>query len=114
MCVIDGFDGLEACYHFAGIVGVSPERMTLRELWRMAVSREKHARSAIIELASLVGSIFSGEDIDLETYHKFGRFERTGAGGPVELSPELAAKVEAEIERLREQNPSLPKVKGTV
>jgi hypothetical protein len=107
--VIDGMDGIEAGYHFAGVVGISPRKHTLSQLWRLANGAIKQRRREVLELASLVWSLGS---IDWESYIHFGEMVETGSGGPVQLTPELSAKVEAEIERIRNENPGLPTVRA--
>jgi hypothetical protein len=37
--------------------------------------------------------------------------EPTGKGEPVQLTPELQAKVEAEVEKIRQENPGLPTIR---
>lgn len=101
-------DGIEAGYHFAGVVGVSPRKHTLNQLWRMASGAIKQRRRECLELAQLVWSL--GE-IDFEDYLHYGHMSETGSGGPVQLTPEMHAKVEAEIERIRKANPGLPTVR---
>lgn len=109
MFIIDGMDSIEAGYHFAGIVGISPRKLTLNQLWRMANGAVKQRRREVLELATLVWSLGS---VDYEAYLHFGELVETGSGGPVQLTPELHAKVEAEVERIRKENPGLPKVRG--
>lgn len=100
-------DAIDACYYFAGVVGMPPERRTLRQLWRLAAGRIKQRRFEMLEQAILV---WSAGDIDAEKYLHFGQLVQTGKGGPVKMSPILAAKVDAEVERLRNENPNVPKV----
>jgi hypothetical protein len=109
--IIDGMDGVEAGYHFAGVVGISPRRMTLRQLWMMAEGAIRNRRREVLELASLVWSLGS---IDWESYLHFGHMTETGSGGPVQLTPEMHARVEAEVERIRRENPGLPGVRSSV
>ena len=103
--IIDGMDGIEAGYHFAGAVGISPRGFTLRQLWRMFEGAAKTARRTALELSTLVWSLGS---IDCEDFLHYGQMTETGKGGPVQLTPELHAKVEAEVARIRSENPSLP------
>lgn len=98
-------DGIEAGYHFAGVLGISPRKWTLNQLWRMANGAIKNRRRELLELASLVWSLGS---IDYENYLHYGQMTETGSGGPVQLTPELHARVEAEVERIRKENPQLP------
>jgi hypothetical protein len=107
--IIDGMDGIEAGYHFAGVVGISPRKWTLNQLWRMAEGAIKNRRREVLELASLVWSLGS---IDWEAYLHFGQMLETGSGGPVQLTPEQHAKIEAEVERIRRENPHLPQSRG--
>lgn len=104
--VIDGLDGVDACWHFAGIIGIRPERLTLRRLWQMVEGRARQQRAEMVELASLV---WGAGDIDLELYILRGQWSETGRGGPPILDPELQAKVDARIEEMRAADPSLPK-----
>jgi hypothetical protein len=109
--MIDGMDGIRAGYHFAGTCGVTPRGWTLRQLWMMANGRKFAIRQQNLEIASLVWGL---SDIDWESYLLFGEMSPTGRGGPVELSPETRQKVEEEIERIRRENPGLPKVKAAM
>ena len=99
---------VEACFQFAGVVGIEPRGKTLNVLWQMAEGKVKNRRREQLELATLVWGI--GE-IDWEEYLLYGEMTETGSGGPVQLDPELQAQVEAESERLRNENPGLPKVR---
>lgn len=109
MYVIDGMNGVEACYHFAGIVAIHPKGLTLRQLWRMAVGKIQQKRIEILELANMV---WGADGIDTEAYLFHGKMIPTGKGGPVQMSPELEAKVAAEVKRMRAENPSLPRAPG--
>ena len=91
-------------YHFAGIVGMQPSGLTLRKLWQMAVGRIKQRRFEMVELAKLAWSM---DQIDIEEYLCFGIMESTGAGGPVQLSPELQKEVDEKIAKIREEKPGL-------
>ena len=102
-------DGIEAGYHFAGVVGISPRKFTLNQLWRMAEGAIKNRRREVLELASLVWSLGS---IDAEDYLHYGQLSETGSGGPVQLTPELHAKIESEVERIRLENPQLPQARS--
>ena len=68
-------DAIEAGYHFAGIVGISPRKFTLNQLWRMANGAVKQRRQECLELASLVWSLGS---IDYEAYLHFGQMVEPG------------------------------------
>lgn len=100
-------DAIEAGFHFAGICGIEPRKKTLNVLWRMAEGRVKNRRREQLELAALVWGV--GE-LDWESYLQFGEMTETGRGGPVQLEPEVQAKVDEEIERQRREDPGLPKV----
>ncbi len=101
-------DAIEAGYHFAGVVGISPRKLTLRQLWMMAEGKNKAQRQNNLELSSLVWGL---SEIDWEDYLHYGHMTQTGAGGPVQVKPELQAKIEEEVERIRRENPGLPKFK---
>ncbi len=103
--------GIEAAYSFAGVVGIKPHGMTLDQLWRMACGRIRQRRFEMVEQAMLV---WIADDIDLEIYQLFGVMEATGKGGPVQVKPELQAKIDAEIERQRREDPTLPTFGGTM
>ena len=100
-------DAVDACYYYAGVIGLPPEKRTLRQLWRMAIGRIKQRRFELYEQAILV---WSAGDIDAEQYLHFGKLFATGKCGPVKMSPKLAAAVEAEADRIRNENPNLPNV----
>lgn len=102
-------DAIEAGYSFAGIVGVSPRRMTLRQLWQMAEGAARAARRSNLEIASLVWSLGS---IDVEDYLHYGQMAETGSGGPPQAPPELQERLDAEIQKIRRENPSLPGVRS--
>lgn len=101
-------NAIDASYHFAGVCGLSPKGWTLRQLWAMANGRIGNRRRENLELASLVWSL--GE-IDWESYLLYGEMTETGRGGPVQLTPELHARIEAEVERIRKENPDLPTIR---
>lgn len=100
-------DAIEAGFHFAGIVGVSPRKLTLRQLWMMANGKISSGRRENLELANLVWGL---SEIDWEAYLLYGQMSETGKGGPVQLKPELQDKIDAEIERIRNENPGLPQI----
>lgn len=102
-------DGIEAAYHFAGVLGMSPAGQTLRSLWRMACGRLKQKRNETVELAVMVWAM---GDYDIESYLAFGSLDETGRGKPVKLEPELEARVDAEVEKIRRESEGLPKVKA--
>lgn len=109
MFAIDGMNAIEAGYHYAGIAGLSPRGMTLRQLWMMAEGVTKAGRRKTFELATLVWSLGS---IDVDDYLHFGVLSETGSGGPVQLTPEMQARVAEAEEKIRRENPGLPTVKG--
>lgn len=111
MVVVDGLNGIDACYHFAGVVGIKPNGITLRNILVMANGRMKQSRIEAVQLAGLVWGIGS---IDIDKFIHFGIAEQTGAGGPVRLSQEMEAKVAEEVAKLRMSDPTLPKPRGTV
>jgi hypothetical protein len=101
-------DAIEAGYYFAGVLGISPRKWTLRQLWMMADGRVKASRRNNLELSSLVWGLSS---IDWEDYLHYGQMTETGSGGPVQLKPELQEKIDAEVERIRRENPGLPTIR---
>lgn len=107
--MIDGMEAIEACYYFAGIIGVPPARLSLRDLWRLACGRLRQSRSEIIELSAMVWAM---ADYDIEAYLAFGSLDETGRGKAVKLDPELQSRVDEEIEKIRRENPGLPQVKA--
>lgn len=98
-------DAIEAGYEFAGLLGISPRGLTLNQLWRMAHGLEKQRRRSNLELANLVWGL---AELDWTEYLLYGRMASTGKGGPVQVKPEVQEKIDAEIERIRRENPSLP------
>ena len=105
MFVIDGMDAIEAGYEFAGIVGIRPNGLTLNQLWRMASGAQKNRRRENLEIANLVWGL---SEIDWQEYLLYGQMSSTGRGGPVEVRPDLQEKIDAEVERIRRENPNLP------
>jgi hypothetical protein len=102
--VIDDMDGIDAAYEYAGIVGIKPHGMTLRQLWRMACGAMKQKR---IESLQLICLAFN-DSMDTQKFLDFGLVVESNVGKPLVLSPELEAKVQAEIDRIRRENPNLP------
>lgn len=102
-------DGVDACYHFAGIVGVHPRALTLRRLWQMTEGRNRQQRSDMLEQASLV---WAGGDVDLELYLFCGLWIDSNVGRPMKYSPEMEARIEQEVAKIRSENPDLPQLKG--
>lgn len=105
--LIDNMDGLDAGWYFAGVAGVNPKGLTLRSLYRMACAKTREARSRIVETLTIKAS---EEPIDINRYIEFGELAESIVGKPLELSPENEAKVQAEIERIRQENPGLPTI----
>ena len=101
-------DGVEAGFHFAGIVGIRPAGQTLKRLWMMANGRVSQRRRELLELANLVWGL---DSVDHEAYLLYGEFAETGKGKAVQVRPDLQEKIDAEIERIRRENPGLPKLK---
>lgn len=79
--MIDGLGAIDACYHFAGIIGISPQELTLKELWMMACGKIKQRRFEMLELSRLV---WCPEDLDVSRYLLFGQMQSTGVGEPIE------------------------------
>jgi hypothetical protein len=102
-------DAIEAGYHFAGICVVHPKGWTLRQLWMMANGKISSGRRQNLELANLVWGL---SEIDWEAYLIYGEMSGTGRGGPVQVKPEVQARIDEEIERLKAENPGLPKFQG--
>lgn len=98
-------DAIEAGYEFAGILGISPRGLTLNQLWRMANGIRKDRRRENLELANLVWGL---SEIDWTEYLLYGRMTSTGKGGPVQVKPEVQERIDAEVERIRRENPGLP------
>jgi hypothetical protein len=107
--VIDGMNAVEAGYYYAGVVGISPRGLTLQQLWKMAEVVVMAGRRKTLELATLVWSMGS---IDVDDYLHYGVLSETGNGGPVQLTPEMQARVEEAAEKIRRENPGLPTVRG--
>jgi hypothetical protein len=106
--VIDDIDGIDAAYEYAGIVGINPKGLTLRQLWRMANGVAKQRR---IESLQLVHIAFN-DSLDIPKFLRTGVVDETVVGKPLVLSDELEEQVQAEIERIRRENPNLPKFKS--
>jgi hypothetical protein len=99
-------DGIDAAYEYAGIVGIRPHGMTLRQLWRMACGAMKQKRLESLQLVCLAFN----DSVDTQKFLDCGVVAESNIGKPLTLSPELEAKVQAEIERIRRENPDLPPV----
>lgn len=104
MFIIDGMDPVEACYEFAGMTGLHPKGLTLRELWMMADGRARQRR---LESYHLIALAFQ-DGIDVQRFVETGQIAESCVGKPLELSPEMEAKVQKQVEELRRQNPDLP------
>lgn len=99
-------DGIEAAYEYAGIVGIRPHGLTLRQLWRMATGAMKQKRVESLQLICLAFN----DSVDTEKFLELGIITESCVGKPLVLSDELEAKVQAEIERIRRENPDLPTI----
>lgn len=104
--IIDDLDGVEAAYEFAGMIGIRPHGLTLRQLWRMANGRAKQNRLESLQLVCLAFN----EGLDAKRFLEQGIIEESCVGKPLELSPEMEAQVQIEIERIRRENPDLPQI----
>jgi hypothetical protein len=103
--VIDDLDGIEASYEFAGIMGLRPEGLTLRQLWRMANGRAKQIRTEALQMVCLAFN----ESLDIPRFLATGQIAESVVGKPIELPEALEEQVRAEVERIRRENPDLPK-----
>jgi len=99
-------DCIEACYRFAGITGFSPHEYTLRELFAMACGKAFQKRVELLQLVNLVWSI---DQVDKEQFLLCGSLASTGKGGPVQLDENIQARIDAEVDRIRAENPNLPR-----
>ncbi len=97
---IDGMDGCEACYCYAGEVGVSPKGLTLRRLFAMADARSRKRRGEMLEQAMLVWAL---NDYDPIQYVEHGRMQQGTIGKPIEYPSEIEAAIQAEIERQKQE-----------
>jgi len=70
----------------------------------MADGKAKQKR---IESLHLICLAFN-DGLDVPLFLRTGRVTESCVGKPVVLSPELEAKVQDEIERIRRENPELP------
>jgi hypothetical protein len=104
--VIDDLDGIDAAYEFAGVVGLNPKGLTLRQLWRM---QNGLARQRRIETMQLVCVAFN-DSLDVSRFLQTGTIEESDVGKPLRLSDELEAQVQIEIEKIRRENPELPRI----
>ena len=97
---------MDAAYEFAGIIGIRPHGMTLRQLWRMANGRAKQTRLESLQLICLAFN----DGLDTKRFLETGAVTESCVGKPIELTPEEEAAVQAEIEKIRRENPELPAV----
>jgi hypothetical protein len=65
------------------------------------------ARQRRIEILQLAYVAFN-ESLDTMKFLQTGAMEETSIGKPLKLSDELEEQVQAEIERIRRENPNLP------
>lgn len=100
---------MEAAYEFAGAVGVRPEGLTLRQLFRMHNGLARQRRVEILQSVM----IEYGERIDAEKFLATGEMKESNIGKPLQLSPENEAKVQAEIDRIRREETGLPRFART-
>lgn len=99
--MIDGKDAGTAGYWLAGIVGIPPHGMTVRELWSMACGRLYAIRLHVFWQTELIANALGGKG-------KFdvAAFIRCGAIGvaaeTLTMSPELRRAVEEEQRKMNE------------
>jgi len=91
-------DAIDACYYYAGMIGVLPNKTTLRRLWQMADARIRQTRYESVQLASLVWGM---SNLDIDAFIHYGEWVTYETGGKPEFSPDFEAKIQAEMERLR-------------
>lgn len=70
------------------------------------------ARQRRTEIVQLVCVAFN-DSIDVMKFLQTGTIEESLVGKPLRLSDELEEQVQAEIERIRRENPSLPSLTTT-
>lgn len=80
--------------------------MTLRQLWRMANGRMKQQRMESLQLVCLAFN----NDLDSTRFLETGQMAETTVGKPIRLRPELEEQVQAEVARIRKENPHLPQI----
>jgi hypothetical protein len=97
---------VDAAYEFAGMIGIRPHGLTLRQLWRMANGRAKQKR---IESLQLIMLAFN-DSLDASKFIQTGQLLESCVGKPLELSDELEHRIAEEIERTRRENPDLPQI----
>ena len=71
--VLDGCEGWQACYEYAGIVSANPYHFTLRELWRMQLGKRKLLREHALNQALMVWGI---EDMDITAFLITGAYHK--------------------------------------
>jgi hypothetical protein len=98
-------DGVEAAYQFAGVLGIRPHGLTLRQLWRMVNGLQKQRRLETVHLVCLAFN-----KVNVSQFLATGALEESPVGKPVVLRPDLEAQAQAEIERIRRENPDLPRI----
>lgn len=102
--MIDGMDAVEACYAFAGIVGIRPHGLTLCQLWKMANGKLKAMRYHQLGQASMVWGLGNADPI---VYAEYGQMTDSKVGKPLEHDAETQAKIDAEVARIYADNPHL-------
>lgn len=104
--MIDGLDAITAAWQYAGVLGLWPVGMTLRQLWMMVEGRNRQTRVDQIQLANLVWGI--GE-INLLSFLVYGSMESIPSG--IEsLPPETQEQIRLKTKELR-ADPNTPKWK---
>lgn len=72
----------------------------------MANGKAKQTRLEALHLICLAFN----DKMDRQKFLETGRVTESCAGKPIELSPEMEAAVQVEVERIRKENPELPTV----
>lgn len=70
------------------------------------------AKQRRIETMHLIHVAFN-DSLDVPRFLQTGQIEESSIGKPLKLSDELEEQVQAEIDRIRRENPNLPKFKAT-
>ena len=104
MVQIDDMPAIEACYAFAGVVGVHPRGLTLCQLWKMANGKIRALRYHQVGQATMV---WGGGEIDPILYAEYGKADAASKGKPLEYSAEMQAEIEAKVAKIYKQNPEL-------
>jgi hypothetical protein len=97
---------VDAAYEFAGMIGIRPHGLTLRQLWRMANGRSKQKRVEALQLIMLAFN----DGLDASKFIETGQLLESCVGKPLQLSDELEHRIAEEIERTRRENPDLPQI----